>query len=40
VQLRFVLQVNATLKAVQEEKDSLENKLKIEHDARKELEGW
>lgn len=32
-------QVNATLRAVQEEKDSLENKLKIENDARHELEG-
>ena len=32
-------QVNATLRAVQQEKDNLENKLKIEHGARKELEG-
>ena len=31
--------MNATLRAVQQEKDSLENKLKIEHGARKELEG-
>ncbi|XP_025104697.1 transport and Golgi organization protein 1 homolog isoform X2 [Pomacea canaliculata] len=33
-----VSRVNATLRAVQEEKDSLENKLKIENDARHELE--
>ncbi|KAK7507101.1 hypothetical protein BaRGS_00001952, partial [Batillaria attramentaria] len=33
-----VSKVNATLRAVQEEKDSLENKLKIENDARRELE--
>ena len=32
-------QVNATLRAVQEEKDNLDNKLKIENDARRELEG-
>ncbi|KAK7103334.1 hypothetical protein V1264_018253 [Littorina saxatilis] len=33
-----VSKVNATLRAVQEEKDNLGNKLKIENDARRELE--
>ena len=34
-----VSKVNASLRAVQEEKESLDNKIKIELEARRELEG-
>ncbi len=35
----LLVQVNASLCAVEEEKDSLGNRLQIETDARKEVEG-
>ena len=39
-QMMDVSRVNATLRAVEDERDVLQNKLAIEIDSRKEMEGW
>ena len=37
--LLFIIQVKASLQAVEEERDVLQNKFQIETDSRKEMEG-